>query len=57
MSLLVRCEVLGLLVKTLTADHKYSRYSRKKFSQQVQMQLPKHPKTVCANFILFLKST
>ena len=57
MSLLVRCEVLGLLVKTLTADHKYSRYSRKKFSQQVQMQLPKQPKTVCANFILFLKST
>ena len=38
-SLLVRSEVLGLLVNTLTADNKYCRYDKMKFPQPIQMQL------------------
>ena len=35
---------LRMLVKTLTADGKYSCYKREKFRQAVQMQLSKKPK-------------
>ena len=55
--LLVRSEILGLFVNTLTADEKYSRYNREKFPQQIQMQLYKKPKTFSRLFIVFLKST
>ena len=36
---LVRSEVLGQLVNTLTADYKYSFWSRDKLPQQVQTQI------------------
>ena len=38
MLVLVRFELLGHFVNTLTADYKYSLQNREKLSQQVQMQ-------------------
>ena len=40
----VTCEILGLLVNTLTGNDKYSFHSREKFQQQVEMQLSKKQK-------------
>ena len=37
--LLVRFEILGLLLNTMTIDHKISRRNRYNFAQQIQMQL------------------
>ena len=37
--LLVRSEILGLFVNTLTADVKYSRLNRQNFPQQIDTQL------------------
>ena len=55
MSLLVICEVLGLVVNTLTADDKYSRYYKKNFKGPIQMQLSKKPKVFSQNFIALSK--
>ena len=41
MSLLVICEVLGLLFNTLTTDGKYSLRGRENLPQPIQMQLSK----------------
>ena len=54
-SLLVRSEILGLFVKTLTAGYMYSRYNRETFPQPIQMQLSKKPETFSEVFIVFLK--
>ena len=54
---LVRFEVLGHFVNTLTADYKYSLQNREKLWQQVPMQRSLKLKTCSRFFIAFLKST
>ena len=56
MLVLIRCEVLGQFVKTLTVDYKYSSYNRENLSQQVPMQTSRKLKTCFRFFISFLKS-
>ena len=46
--------MLGPFVNTLTADDNYSRYNRKNFPQQLQMQLSQKPETFSAFFSGFL---
>ena len=53
----VRSELLGQIVNTLTADYKYSRQNRENLSQQVPMQTSLKLKTCFRLFIEFLKST
>ena len=53
----VRSELLGQFVNTLTADYKYSRQNRENLSQQVPMQTSLKLKTCSQLFIEFLKST
>ena len=55
--MVVRSEVLGQFVNTLTADYKYSCQNRENFSQQVPMQTSLELKTCSGFFIAFLKST
>ena len=55
-SLLVRCEILGLLVNTLTTNYKYSRSNRENLPLPIQMQLSEKPKTFGRNFIVVLNS-
>ena len=57
MFVLVRSELLGHFVNTLTADYKYSRQNRESFLQQVPMQISLKLKTCFRFFIAFLKST
>ena len=57
MSVLVRSELLGQFVNTLTADYDYSRYNQENLSQQVPMQPSLKRKTCSPFFIAFLKST
>ena len=57
MLVLVRFELLGHFVNTLTADYKYSLQNREKLSQQVPTQTYLELKT-CSQFLIsFLKST
>ena len=53
--MLVRSEVLGQLVNTLTADYKHSAQNRENLPQQVQTQISQEPKTSSQFFIAFLK--
>ena len=57
MFVLVRSELLGQFVNTLTADYKYSRQNRENLWQQVLMQISLKLKTCSQFFIAFLKST
>ena len=57
MLILVRSELLGQFIKTLTADYKYSSQNRENFSQQVPMQTSLKLKTCSQFFIAFMKST
>ena len=52
---LVRSEVLGQLVNTLTADYKHSAQNRENLPQQVQTQISQERKTFYRFFIAFLK--
>ena len=54
---LVRSEVLGQLVNTLTADYKNSAWNRENLPQQVQTQISQQRKTFSGFFIAFLKCT
>ena len=54
-SAIVRCEILTLFVKTLTADDKYSRRNMLKFMQQLEGPLSQKQKTFYGFFIPFLK--
>ena len=54
---LVRSEVLGQFVNTMTADYKYFRYNLENLPQQVQTQISLKPKTFSRFFIGSLKST
>ena len=55
--LLVRSEILGPFVNTLTADVKYSRHDRENFPQQMQMQISQKRNTFSLFFIAFHTST
>ena len=55
--LLVRSELLGQFVKTLTADYKYSRQIRENLWQQVPRPISRKAKTCSESFVAFLKST
>ena len=57
MFVLVRSELLGQFVNTLTADYKYFRKNRENLWQQVPMQISLKLKTCSRFFIAFLKST
>ena len=51
--LLVRSEVLGLLVDTLTANYEYSRSNGENLPLPIQMQLSKNPKHFAAILFYF----
>ena len=55
--MLVRSEVLGQLVNTLTADWKHSSQNLNNLRQQVQMPISEEPKTFSRFFFAFLKYT
>ena len=54
---LVRSEVLGQFVNTMTADYNYFRQNLENLSQQVQTQISLKPKTFAGFFFASLKST
>ena len=54
---LVRSQVLGQFVNTMTADYKYFRQNLENLPQQVQTQISLKPKTFAGFFIASLKST
>ena len=54
---LVRSELLGQFINTLTADYKYSRQNLENLSQQDPMQISLKLKNCSQFFIPFLKST
>ena len=56
-SALVRSEILGLFVNTLTAEYTYSRRNMHTFTEQVQTPLSLKQKTFSWFFTAFLKST
>ena len=56
MSFLVRYEMLGLLVKALTASHEYSGSNKDNLPLPVQMQLPEKLQKIFQIFIAFLES-
>ena len=55
-SLLLTCQILGLLVNTLTADEKYPVLNRDKLTIPIQMQLSQKQKTFPQFFAAFFKS-
>ena len=57
MLVLVRSELLGQFVNTLTADYKYSRENREYLWQQVPRPISPEPKTSLRLSNRFLKST
>ena len=57
MSFLVRFEILGLLVNTITANFQYSCSNRQNLQLPIQMQLFGKPKIFCQVFVSILKST
>ena len=54
---LVRSELLGQFVNTLTPDYKNSRSNRENLWQQVPRPISLKPKTFSGFFMAFLKST
>ena len=56
MSLLVRSEILGLLVNTLTANYEYSRSNTDNLPLPFQMQLSEKLKRFFLFFIAFAES-
>ena len=55
--MLVRSELLGQFVNTLTSDYKYSRQNMENLWQQVPKQIIRKAQTFSGFFIAFLKST
>ena len=55
-SLLLTCQILGLLVNTLAADEKYPVLNRDNLTIPIQMQLSQKQKTFSEFFAAFLKS-
>ena len=56
-SLLLKCQILGLLVNTLATDEKYPVPNRENLTIPIQMQLSQKQKTFSQFFAAFLKST
>ena len=56
-SVLVRSEILGLFVNTLTAEYQYSRRNMQNLVQKLQTQLSQKGKAFSGFFIAFLKCT
>ena len=56
-SFLVKSEILGLLVNTLTSDCEYSCSNRETLSLPIQRQLSEKLKTFSPFFIVFLECT
>ena len=56
-SLLLTCQILGLLVNTLAADEKYPVLNRDNLTIPIQMQLSQKQKTFSQFFAAFLKSS
>ena len=56
-SILLTCQILGLLVNTLPADKKYLVLHRDNLTIPIQMQLSQKQKTFSQFFAAFLKST
>ena len=56
MSLLVRSEILGLLVNTLTANYEYSRSNTENLPLPFQTQLSEKVKKIFQFFIAFSES-
>ena len=54
---LVRSQVLGQFVNTMTADYKYFRQNLENLPQEVETQISLKPKTFSGFFIASLKST
>ena len=57
MSFLVKSEILGLLVNTLTTFGEYSRRNRENLPLPIQIQLSGKLKSFSHNFIAFLECT
>ena len=55
-SLLLTCQILGLLVNTLAADEKYLVLHRNNLTVPIQIQLSKKQKKISKFFAAFLKS-
>ena len=55
-SLLLTCQILGLLVNTLAADEKYPVLNRDNLTIPIQMELSQKQKTFSEFFAAFLKS-
>ena len=55
-SLLLTCQILGLLVNTLAADEKYPVLNRDNLTIPIQMQLSQKHKTFSQYFASFFKS-
>ena len=53
--LLVTSEMLGLFLKILSDDYRYSRHNREDFQQEIQMQLSQKPKCFSGIFFAFLR--
>ena len=53
---LVRSEILGLLVNTVTAEDEYFYQDRENLPSPIQMQFSKKPNTFCCFFVPFLES-
>ena len=56
-SLLLTCQVLGLLVNTLATDEKYPVLNRDNLTIPIQIQLSQKHKIFCHDFPAFLKSS
>ena len=55
-SLLLTCQILGLLVNTLATDEKYPVLNRENLTIPIQMQIPKKKNCFWKFFGAFLKS-
>ena len=56
-SLLLKCQILGLLVNTLATDEKYPVLNRENLTIPIQMQLSENKKSFSDFFAAFLKSS
>ena len=56
-SLLLTCEILGLLINTMATDEKYLFVNRDNITIQIQMQLSQKQKKFSESLAAFLKST
>ena len=55
-SALFKFEILGLIIKRLTADDKYSRCNIQNLTQELQTAISQKQKTFSGIFITYLKS-